>query len=55
MNVLAPFGVDDGHDNLAEESQGDEPLLGLGEPVILVRRSHPRTPAQRQRNRIRAS
>src|SRR6266545_3342514 len=34
------FGVDDGHDNLAEESQGDEPLLGIGEPVILVRVGH---------------
>ncbi len=40
VNVLALFGVDDGHDNLAEEPQGDEPLLGIGEPVVLVRVGH---------------
>ena len=36
MNVLARFGVDDGHNNLAEEPEGDEPLLGIGEPIVLV-------------------
>ena len=36
VNVLALFGVNDGHNNLAEEPEGDEPLLGIGEPIVLV-------------------
>src|SRR5207244_8637795 len=35
VNVLAVFGVNDGHDDLAEKPEGDEALLGIGEPVIL--------------------
>jgi len=40
VNVLALFGVDNGHDNLAEDPEGHEPSLGIGEPVIFVRVGH---------------
>ena len=40
MNVLTLFGVDNGHDNLAEEPQGDEPLFGIGDSIVLVRVGH---------------
>src|SRR2546427_10467100 len=35
VNLLALFGVKDGHANLAEGPAGHDPLLGIGESVIL--------------------
>jgi len=40
VNVLTLFSVDAGHDNLAEKPQGDEPLLGIGDSIVLVRVGH---------------
>ena len=40
VNVLALFDVDDGYDNLLEQPEGDEPLFGIGEPIVLVRIGH---------------
>ena len=40
VNVVTLFGVDDGHDDLAEKPQGDEPLLPVREPIVFVRVRH---------------
>ena len=30
------FGVNDGHDDLTKETQADEPLLVVSEPIVFV-------------------
>ena len=40
VNMVTRFGMDDGHDNLAEKPQGDKPLLAIREPIIFVRVGH---------------